>query len=112
MTRAVLLDLDGVIRQFDFEYASDIENRYGLEPVSLMGAAFTGPQTEDMARALHAGRKGPAYRAQGRCPGQRTRVAKSAGQINLTLLDICDQVRADGLTTGVLTNRPDTSIFQ
>ena len=40
MTRVVLTDLDGVIRQWPAPFAQSVEDRHGLERGSLARAAF------------------------------------------------------------------------
>ncbi|WP_350350458.1 hypothetical protein ABS642_13280 [Microbacterium sp. A8/3-1] len=38
--RAVLFDLDGVVRHFDTDFTADIEARHGLSPGAVLDAAF------------------------------------------------------------------------
>jgi FMN phosphatase YigB (HAD superfamily) len=42
--RAVIFDMDGVIRFWDHDQVRQIENRWGLAPGSIEAAAFTVPQ--------------------------------------------------------------------
>jgi len=46
--RAVVFDLDGVVRHYDRDHEADIEVRFGLEPGSLLREAFGGDIGDDL----------------------------------------------------------------
>jgi len=46
MIRAVLFDLDGVIRHFDPRHVTAIERRHGIDPGAISDVAFAPPLIE------------------------------------------------------------------
>lgn len=48
MIKAVLFDLDGVVRHFDPEQRVEIERRHGLDPGQLESALFAEPHLSDV----------------------------------------------------------------
>jgi glucose-1-phosphatase len=107
--RAVVFDLDGVIRHFDPEVIADIERRHALELGALLDAAFAEPALTDVTtgRLTRAswitgiGETLGAPDAAREWGGQPPRVDPEA-------LELCDDLRAKGLTVAVLTNGTDT----
>lgn len=48
MIRAVLFDLDGVIRHFDPQHVTDIEHRHGIAAGAINNFAFASPVIEQV----------------------------------------------------------------
>ncbi|WP_298867891.1 HAD family phosphatase [uncultured Microbacterium sp.] len=109
MIRAVVFDLDGVLRHFDSTRAEEIEVRHGLASRSIQVMAFlpallepviTGRTSRaDWVRAVGE-RLGDPHAAQewGRIPS-----TPDAGMLTLS-----DELRAAGIRTAILTNGTDT----
>ena len=107
--RAVLLDLDGVIRHFDKAHVAGIERRHGLADGSLESFAFATPLITDVT----TGRVSRAEWVEriGRHVGSPAAAAEWGVQpwtVDDDVLALADELRALGLTTAVLTNGTDT----
>ncbi|HEX8629585.1 MAG TPA: HAD-IA family hydrolase [Catenuloplanes sp.] len=114
--RALLVDLDGVLRRFDPAVAAAVEFKYGLDPGELLGtaldwprlrAAVTGavPHVDWMAEvaevlAERVGGIGNARAAVSEWQAYR-------GEVDHALLDFLREVRATGLPVGLATNSTD-----
>ncbi|TDN43681.1 putative hydrolase of the HAD superfamily [Curtobacterium flaccumfaciens] len=106
--RAVVFDLDGVIRHFDPAHVAAIERDHALPPGSIESFAFTPPVIDDVTtgritradwvRAIgdHIGSRGAAE-AWGRQPFAP----------DPDVLALIDELHAAGYTTAVLTNGTD-----
>lgn len=105
----ILLDLDGVIRHFDPEHLATVERAAGLEPGTLMAAAFE-------AELILLVTTGQITRAQWTAEiGRRVNNPEAAaewlgatGSIDTELLTLVDELRSAGLTVAILTNGTDT----
>lgn len=109
MIRAVVFDLDGVLRHFDPALVADIERRHGIEKGSIHAAAFsecllaevtTGAITrrEWMLRVgalLENHQAAAEWAAHPSTPDER-------------MLALSDELRASGIRTAILTNGTDT----
>lgn len=109
MIRAVVFDLDGVLRHFDPALVAEIEQRHGLASGSIHTAAFepallaavtTGAITrEEWMLRVGAQLQNPAaaaeWAAHPSVPDER-------------MLALSDRLRASGIRTAVLTNGTDT----
>ena len=107
--RAVLFDLDGVIRHFDAAYTADIERRYGYGSGTVLAAAFE-PEllaqvtTGVISRRAWIDRVGAvlgsvdAAEEWGRQPSV----------VDEKVLAVVDELRAAGIRAAVLTNGTDT----
>jgi putative hydrolase of the HAD superfamily len=107
--RAVVLDLDGVLRHFDPEASADIERRHALELGTLMAAAFADPGISDVTtgritRDEWVSGIGDAVGA----PAAASEWADWPPEVDLAMLDLADELRARGLTVAVLTNGTNT----
>lgn len=107
--RAVLFDLDGVVRHFDADFTADIEARHGLSPGAVLDAAFepdllarvtTGAISRRTWVELLGATLGSADAAEewGRQPSV----------VAADVLAIADALRAAGIRTAILTNGTDT----
>lgn len=107
--RAVLFDLDGVVRHFSADIVAEIERRHGLRPGSLEAADFAQPvlthvTTGQMSRhewIAHIGATLGAPQA-GLDWGSQTPVVDSE------VLEVVRDLRRVGMTVAILTNGTDT----
>lgn len=99
--RALLTDLDGVIRMWRPDVDTDIERRFGLPPGSIKGTAF---ETTLLHRAITGEITDEAWRAEvaamlgRRFPDADTQAAvacwsESPGEVNWPVLDLLRSVR-------------------
>ncbi|MFJ3034812.1 HAD family hydrolase [Curtobacterium pusillum] len=106
--RAVLFDLDGVIRHFHPKYVAAIEREHALTPGAIEAFAFSAPVIDDVTtgritraewvRAIGEHLEAPAAaEAWGRQPFTPDDAA----------LGLIDELRTAGYTTAVLTNGTD-----
>lgn len=109
MIRAVVFDLDGVLRRFDLAPVAGIERRHELPEGSIQKAAFS-PELLD---PVITGRTSRAdwVRAVGERLGD-PQAAQEWGRIPSTpdarMLTLSDELRAAGIRTAILTNGTDT----
>lgn len=107
--RAVLFDLDGVVRHFDPENVASIERAHELDPGSIDAVAFAPHHLEQVttgriSRHEWVERIGvelgnaEAAEAWGSQPFR----------VDEEVLDLVDELRANGIRTAVLTNGTDT----
>lgn len=107
--RAVLFDLDGVVRHFDPENVARIERQHGLAAGVIEAVAFTPHLLEQVTTGRISRREwvrligieiGHADAAEdwGRQPFQ----------VDQQVLDLVDELRAHGIRTAILTNGTDT----
>jgi len=107
--RAVLFDLDGVVRHFDPENVASIESAHGLEPGSIQAIAFAPHRLEEVTTGRISRRdwveriggelgNAPAAEEWGSQPFQADE----------EVLDLADELRANGIRTAILTNGTDT----
>lgn len=109
MTRAVIFDLDGVVRHFDATGIAGIERRCGLAPGSILDTALAEPlitevTTGRITRAAWVERVGERL-------GSPEAAAAWSGQparVDPVMLELSDELRRNGLTTAILTNGTDT----
>lgn len=106
--RAVLFDLDGVIRHFDPNHVAGIERDHALPPGSIEAYAFSSPIIEEVttgritrsawvsAIGQHVGSAAAAV-AWGRQPFTA----------DMAAFELLDELRAVGYRTAVLTNGTD-----
>jgi HAD superfamily hydrolase (TIGR01509 family) len=109
MIRAVLFDLDGVIRHFSPEHVAEIERRHGLDTGALEAVAFTEPVIGDVTTGRISRAEWVAH--IGNKIG-RVEAAEEWGQqssrLDVGVLELNDEIRALGLTTAILTNGTDS----
>lgn len=107
MIRAVLFDLDGVIRHFDHDPA--LEGRHGLEDAALAQAAFGAPLIEEVTtgritRAEWIRRVGEQTGA----PAAAEEWGRTPFRVDPAMTTLADELRALGVTCAILTNGTDT----
>lgn len=107
MIRAVLFDLDGVVRHFDQD--PDLERRHGLSDGSLLSVALSGPlldavTTGQITRATWITAIGEAIGS----PAAAAEWGQTPAHVDPEMLALADELRALGLTTAILTNGTDT----
>jgi putative hydrolase of the HAD superfamily len=107
--RAVVLDLDGVIRHFDPQAAADIERRHALDLGALLDAAFAEPGLSDvttgrMTRAAWITGIGETLGA----PDAAREWSGHPPRVDPDMLGLADELRARGLVVAILTNGTDT----
>lgn len=107
--RAVLFDLDGVIRHFDPENVASIERAHGLEPGSIETIAFAPHHLEQVTTGRISRREwverigvelGDAAAAEA--------WGSQPFRVDEEVLDLVDELRANGVRTAILTNGTDT----
>lgn len=107
--RAVLFDLDGVIRHFDSAHTADVERRHGLNAGEIFRVAFA-PAVLDLvtmgritrrAWVAHVGAELDNAQAAEEWSGQPTRLDEGT-------LALVGELRAAGIRTAILTNGTDT----
>lgn len=109
MIRAVVFDLDGVIRHFDPEYVADVERRHAVEQGAIAAAMFAEPGISDVttgriSRAEWVAGVGVAVGS----PEAAAAWGAQRPQVDAEVLALADELRARGLTVAVLTNGTDT----
>lgn len=109
MIRAVVFDLDGVLRHFDPVHVVLIETDHDLPPGSIHAAAFAAPLLD----AVTTGRitRADWVRRVGEQLGN-TRAAEAWGRhpsaVDEEMLGLSDELRSFGIRTAILTNGTDT----
>ena len=109
MIRAVLFDLDGVIRHFDPEATADIERRHALELGALLDTAFAEPGITDVTTGRIT--RAAWITGIGETLGAPDAAAEWGGRpprVDPEVLTLADELRARGRTVAVLTNGTDT----
>ncbi|MGN6406977.1 MAG: HAD family hydrolase, partial [Curtobacterium sp.] len=106
--RAVLFDLDGVIRRFHPEHVEAIEREHGLVPGTIEAVAFAAPLIDDVTTGRIT--RDAWIRTIGERIGDPA-AAEAWGRQPSTpdaeVLALVDELRAAGYTTAVLTNGTD-----
>ena len=106
--RAVLFDFDGVIRHFDADFIADWERRYGMTATTIFSTAFAEPLITELTTGTIPRREW--IRRIGEQIGAPDAAAAWGSQptyADQDLLAFVDELRAEGLTTAVLTNGTD-----
>jgi glucose-1-phosphatase len=105
----VLFDLDGVIRHFDPLFATQIEDRYALEPGSLANAAFEKSRLERLVtgRLLRADWKIEVGDAVGNREAPEAWFA-NIGVVDPSIIELIAELRSAGFAIAMLTNGTDT----
>ncbi|MGJ0390273.1 HAD family hydrolase [Microbacterium sp. CGR1] len=107
--RAVLFDLDGVVRHFDPANVAAIERTHGLSPGAIEAIAFA-PQLLHQVTTGTISRREWVQRIGGVLGNAE--VAEAWGtqpfQADEQVIDLVDDLRALGIRTAILTNGTDT----
>jgi putative hydrolase of the HAD superfamily len=107
--RAVLFDLDGVVRHFDPENVASIERAHDLEPGSIETIAFAPHHLEQVTTGRISRREW--VQRVGAELGNPTAAEEWGGQPftpDTQILDLADELRANGIRSAILTNGTDT----
>lgn len=109
MIRAVVFDLDGVVRHFDPDHVRAIERRHGITEGAIESFAFAQPQIEDVT----TGRISRAAWVE--MISQRIGSAAAAAEwgsqpsrVDPNMLQLAAELRGAGVVTAILTNGTDT----
>ena len=107
--RAVLFDLDGVIRHFDPANVANIERAHGLATGSLEAIAFASHNLEQVTTGRLTRREWIERIGAGL---DNAEAAEEWGSqpfsADLDVLDLVDELRSNGIRTAILTNGTDT----
>ena len=107
--RAVLFDLDGVIRHFNPENVASIEGAHELEPGSLEAIAFASRHLEEVTTGRICRRE---WVERIGVELDNPAAAEEWGRQPFTpdeeVLGLVDELRANGIRTAILTNGTDT----
>lgn len=107
--RAVLFDLDGVVRHFDADFTADIEARHGLSPGAVLDAAFEPDLLAQVTTGMISRRTW--VELVGATLGSVAAAEEWGRQpsvVDAEVLAIADALRATGIRTAILTNGTDT----
>jgi putative hydrolase of the HAD superfamily len=114
--RALLVDLDGVLRHFSTIKTREVERRYGMEPGRLwetasvwgrMQPALAGEVTHDQWMSTVVGELVFAAGGHERAVAAVAEWQADRGAVNAGLLDFIRSVRTAGLPVGIATNGTD-----
>lgn len=109
MIRAVLFDLDGVIRHFDPQHLTLIERRHGIEAGVINGVAFSSPVIEQVTTGRISRSEWIAHIA---AHLDNEEAASEWGRqpfkIDQVLVEIAEEIRSTGRATAILTNGTGT----
>jgi glucose-1-phosphatase len=107
--RAVVFDLDGVIRHFDPEHVAGIERAHGIDAGSIEAFAFSSPIIHDVTTGRI--RRSEWIAAIGEHLGAPAAAAAWDAQpftADTELLTLVDELRTAGVVVAILTNGTDT----
>ncbi len=109
MIRAMLFDLDGVLRFYPQSIAQDLEHQYALTPGLLARCVFAPEVATPVIRGDRT-REAWIVEAGARVGNEEAVRAflSSDGVLDLDVLDLVKQVRAGGVKVGLLTNATNT----
>lgn len=107
--RAVLFDLDGVVRHFDAGFTADIEARHGLSPGAVLDAAFE-PDLLAQVTTGAISRRTWVERVSATLGSVAAAEewGRQPSEVDPDVLAIVDALRAAGIRTAILTNGTDT----
>ena len=107
--RAVLFDLDGVVRHFDPENVAGIERAHELKPGAIEAIAFA-PHHLELVTTGRISRREWVERVGVELGNAEAAEAWGSQPFHVDeeILDLVDEMRANGIRTAVLTNGTDT----
>ena len=109
MIRAVVFDLDGVVRHFNPSFVLAIERRHGIPEGGIESFAFARPQIEDVTTGRISRAAWVEMIAQH--IGSAAAAAEwgsQPSQVDPDILQLATELRESGITTAILTNGTDT----
>ncbi|MGO2123742.1 HAD-IA family hydrolase [Glutamicibacter arilaitensis] len=109
MIRAVVFDLDGVIRHFPFGHSDEIEHCHHLENGILDATAFSQPLLTEVTTGLISREQWICRIGQivGSCDAANE-WGEQIPQLDQSILQLMDILRNRGITVAILTNGTDT----
>lgn len=107
--RAVIFDLDGVVRHFDPENVASIERAHGLEPGSIEAIAFA-PHHLELVTTGRISRREWVERIGVELGNDKDAEAWGSQPFHVDeeVLGLVNELRANGIRTAILTNGTDT----
>lgn len=109
MIRAVLFDLDGVIRHFDPQHVSIIEQRHGIGSGVINSVAFASPIIEEVTTGRISRREWIAHiGAHLDNVEAASEWGRQPSTIDQDIVELADEIRRTGRVTAILTNGTDT----
>lgn len=107
--RAVLFDLDGVVRHFDPDNVASIERAHELEPGSIEAIAFAPHHLELVTTGRISRREWVERVGVELCNAEAAEAWGSQPSMpDEEVLGLVDELRANGIRTAILTNGTDT----
>lgn len=109
MVRAVVFDLDGVVRHFDPDHVLAIERRHGIPEGRIESFAFAQPQIDDVTTGRISRAAWVEMIAQH--IGSADAAAEWGSQpsrVDPDILHLAAELREVGIMTAILTNGTDT----
>jgi HAD superfamily hydrolase (TIGR01509 family) len=109
MIRAVVCDLDGVVRHFDPDHVRAIEHRHGIAEGSIESFAFASPHIEEVTTGRISRADWVKMIAQH--IGSDAAAAEWGSQpsrVDPQVLQLATELRESGIVTAILTNGTDT----
>lgn len=109
MIRAVVFDLDGVVRHFDPDHVREIERRHGVAEGAIESFAFAQPQIEDVTTGRIS--RSAWVEMIARHIGSISAAAEwgsQPSQVDPNILQLAAELREAGIVTAILTNGTDT----
>lgn len=106
MIRAVLFDLDGVVRHFDDD--ADLERRHGLDDGDIARVAFASPLIEEVTTGRITRAEWIARIAERTAPAAAEEWGRTPFRLDPEVLAVIDALRATGIRCMILTNGTDT----
>lgn len=106
--RALLVDLDGVLRRWDRAHEAAIERRYGLDAGALLATAMEPDRVRPvlLGEVAHADWMAGVGKALG-APEAVTEWEAYRGEVDPDVLGLVREVRAAGLPVALVTNATD-----
>lgn len=109
MIRAVLFDLDGVIRHFDPQHVTAIERRHGIDPGAINRFAFSSPVIGQVTTGRISRSEWVDHIARHLVnEDAASEWGRQPSRIDQTVLQLADEIRGTGRATAILTNGTDT----
>lgn len=109
MLRAVLFDLDGVVRHFSTDHIAAVEHRHGLEPGAIARFAFTDEVLDPVVTGAIT-REAWIVQIGAHVGNQRAAVewGETPCVVDADVIELIDALRSAGYRTAILTNGTDT----
>ena len=106
MIRAVLFDLDGVVRHFDHD--PDLENRYGLDRGAIAKIAFASPLIDEVTTGRITRAEWIARIGARTCTTAAEEWGRTPFRVDTEMIQLANELRTAGIVCAILTNGTDT----